>query len=123
MEEEEKKEEFQHLENELMKEKLENRYDFEFNIYQHKIGQYTLHSTKSNNTKKILKDINDYFPLGMERKSMIWRTPDAKLNYIKEYPPCKWCKGIKIYSIGTAASGKKQYKCLNCIRTYIFPYC
>lgn len=106
----------------LLKEKLEVKYDFEWKIYQHKTGQYTLHSTKSDNTKKILKDINEHFPPGMERKSNLWRSPKAKLNYVKNYPPCKWCGGTNIYSKGFTASKKRNYYCCDCNRHYIFPY-
>jgi LAGLIDADG DNA endonuclease family len=111
----------------FLKTKLETIYDFPFHMYEHKLGQYGLSLKKSNYTKKLLSDIDDYFPEGMERKSNIWRRKEAKLSELTPVficPPCKWCGSDRcrrrgIYSHDTS---RIKYSCNECERSFIYPY-
>lgn len=108
----------------MIKTKLEKRYNFEFKMYKHTKNQYIIMSTISENTKKILIDIDSYFPLGMERKSIIWRREEAKLFHFTPIilcPTCKICKSSNVRRRGKYPYNDKKWKfsCNDCGKNFI----
>jgi hypothetical protein len=67
-------------------------------------------------TKLFLREIDSVFP-PMNRKSDIWRKPEAKLYWDKPKIKCKFCQG-ETYKNGTV-KGVQKYLCKNCKRQFI----
>lgn len=75
---------------------------------------------KSSSSKRVLRMIDPVFPIGMERKSVLWRRAEADLFDIKKIkPPCKWCNSTNMYRNGHTNQNKQKYLCKDCRRQYV----
>lgn len=103
----------------FLRDLLENFTQIKWSKYTDKSGTF-LFLGRSGDAKKILQLIDPVFPMGMDRKSNLWRRPEADLFGIKKIKPqCKWCKSNKVFKNGKNNQKRQKYLCKDCRRQYV----
>jgi hypothetical protein len=75
---------------------------------------------RSSDAKKVIRLVDSIFPIGMERKSKLWRRREADIFDKKKIrPPCKWCYSSNVYKNGHNNQSKQKYLCKDCGRQYV----
>ncbi len=111
---------FTKTEVEMLCEKLSTLFNFPFHV-KHKGAnkQYVIKLYSTPNIKAVFRYIDSSFPPGMERKSDLWRRPEANLHddinpkRSDNYPPCPRCCSSPVRRKGEH-NGKAAYSCNLC---------
>ena len=89
---------------------IEDKFGFLLQVTKQK-NNYVLNSFDTKKSKIILRYIDPVFPLGMERKSDIWRRVEAELYIDEARPLCPYCNDTKIMKQGWYANGDVTWVC------------